>query len=271
MTFSNKNYGRLSAQALRDLLQFLPILDIEHADMTKIIVEKQAELFTEKTPKLSWCHLYELPYPQHAAIVNNSYGIDQDVIRIANSENPTQELINGRLDAAIENSLGAELDPEEKQTYLPSILALNSSIVFTLRSLITYGLYLNELIQIARDGSPSKRDKALFNAVRIDPTVIGTPTATARISRAVMLNDQNFFEKLRSALSGKLGQREAKNYQMIRYILQVLLETNAPSLSDKQLKYLFVKELNLYSDSQSSSEKNLREFAYNFMKQKPTI
>lgn len=68
-----------------------------------------------------------------------------------------------------------------------------------------------------------------------------------------------------------LGIRENKNYRKMRFILQVLHESGGFDLSDKDLKELFVKQLNLYSDTQSSSEKNLKEFAYNFKKHKSTI
>lgn len=91
------------------------------------------------------------------------------------------------------------------------------------------------------------------------------------MSRAIFFNDSKFLNKIKNALSRKLGVRESKNYRKIRFILQVLHESGGVNLTDIELKELFVTNLKIYSDSQASSQKNLKELAYNFKKQKSTI
>lgn len=113
---------------------------------------------------------------------------------------------------------------------------------------------------------PKKGDKAILQAIRIDRTVMGSKAIIGRISRAILTSDEKFLKKLNSAMNGKLGKRDASTYQKMRFVLQVLLEADAPKLNDKELKELFVKELNLISDTQCSSEKNAGEFARNFKK-----
>ncbi len=264
-----KQYGKLTAEDLRTLLSFVPLLEQAKSELDQKLAPKSAEIFTENSPRGYWCNYYEMPFPQHLAEVVKQFELEDDVNILAKSDNQVlqmSEFIN-----KMNSDEDEPLTPEQKTQVIPYVLALNSSLIFSLRSLMVYGNYLNELIAIAREGAPSKRDKSLFKAIRIDPTVIGCPTAISRISRAVMLNEAKFLKDLRKAMLGKLGSRESKNFQMIRYVLQVLHERGGIHLNDKELKELFVTELNLYSDSQYTSEKNLKEFTYNFKLQKSTI
>ncbi|MGB2831499.1 MAG: hypothetical protein WBC07_01000 [Methylotenera sp.] len=273
MTEKQNTYGKLTANDLRILLTFLPMIDKEQAEMIQLVTENYTDIFSEKTPHYYWCNMYEKPYPQHVAEVITALGHQEELSSIANSENPTSKLLefmkemDGHPSAKDKTTFTSELNLAE----IPLVLALNCSMVFTLRSLMVYGLYLNELLVIIREGKPSERDKAIFQAVRIDPTVIGCPPVLGRISHAVMMNDEVFMNDLQLATFGKFDYQKNKNYQKIRCVLQVLIETGANNLSDVELKELFVKELNIYSDSKFTAEKNLGEFARKFKKKKSTI
>jgi len=113
----------------------------------------------------------------------------------------------------------------------------------------------------------------LFNAIKIDPTVIGCPSISKRISQAILEDDQKFMEKLKKAFHGKFTKRENRVYQLQRLIMQVLLETKAPALGAEDLYKLFVEQLKIASKDRDSDigdvANNLRQFAYQFMKQKP--
>jgi hypothetical protein len=155
--------------------------------------------------------------------------------------------------------------------YLPVIFGLSVSLANSVRSLMVFGSYLNDLIAKVRAGGESG-DKALVSAVKIDPTVLGCPSVVARMSRAVMLDDQKFLGQVRRAMTGSLTKREQNNYKCMRIVLQVLHETGAPKLNEADLYTLFVEELTLVSREREGDEGNvanaLRQFQYQFMKDK---
>lgn len=179
------------------------------------------------------------------------------------------------------NEAGAEIEawnptPEEKEGLRPvlaSVYALAFSLTNSFRALMTFGLYLNDLVAIVRNGGAGA-EKALLSAVKIDPTVIGCPSAIAYISQRTLQGDTKFFGKLSAAMKGKLSDAEKNHFEKVRLILQVLHETGAKHLSGPDLYQLFVQELELvegdeHSNSDSGNvENNLRQFSYQFLKRK---
>lgn len=108
--------------------------------------------------------------------------------------------------------------------------------------------------------------------IRVDPTIVGCPTAVAHISRSVLLDDKQFMSKMKAALNGKLHKREQAYFQKMRLVLQVLSETEAAKLTDENLHQLFVEQLRLYTADSKSEDvmKNLRKFANQYLKGRAT-
>jgi hypothetical protein len=127
---------------------------------------------------------------------------------------------------------------------------------------------MNELIERIRAGN----DKALFDAVRIDPTVVGCLSISTRISKATLLQDNRFFAKLKAAINGKMAKREQANFQKMRLVFEVLHEAGASHLDDSQLQQLFIEELDLYASNSKGggNAKALRKFADTYMKKSTT-
>jgi hypothetical protein len=154
---------------------------------------------------------------------------------------------------------------------LPTLAAtfrLGMSMYHTLRCVLFHGCFLNELIERVRTDD----DKALFDAVRIDSTVVGCMSVSNRISKAALLQDNRFFAKLKAAINGKLAKREQANFQKMRLVFEVLHEAGASRLNDAQLQQLFVEELDLYASNAKGggNAKALRKFADTYMKKSAT-
>ena len=205
-----------------------------------------------------------MPFVEHLGRFVGASGLADEVQKLGEVPSQMRALI-----ALIDESDIGQDDPSPEeieivQKTLPVVIALVTSVYHSLRCLLVFGCYLNDLIAMARQGD----ERALFNAIRIDPTVVGCPSVVARISRAVLLEDHRFFAKLKAALSGKLQKREQANFQKMRLIFQVLSETGAGRLSDDQLHELFVKQLRLYSSDSKRGDvkKNLRKFTDQYMK-----
>ncbi len=271
----HKEYGKLSAADIRLLLSMLDSLEKEESELVQDILgnpAKREKVFAQDAPQIVWADYYEMSFPKCVLKIIEEFGIADEMSAIYKADDQVQAL-----SAWVEKQKNDDLDdddddltPNQWLQIIRSSWALIVVLLRNIRSLMVYGLYINDLIQIAREGKPGRRDQALLNAIRIDPSVVGCPTGIQRISRAILMQDDKFLFKLNLAIKGKLGAKEQATYQKMRFVLQVLHESNAEQLSDNQLMVLFVKELNLYH-APASAEKNLGEFARNFKKKKSTI
>jgi hypothetical protein len=266
--------GTFSSDDLKLLLSFYPqLIGSELAETRQLLQENQDIIFSEEATKSVWCHLYELPAQQHFLLAMIGFGGEDVVREISRAPNQVRALpgVLAKASAEIDSCDATKEEAAELQKTIQSIFGLSLSLTNSLRSLMIFGCYLNDLIAQVRVGGESG-DRALLSAVKIDPTVLGCPSVITRMSRAVMLDDQRFLAKVRKAMTGNLSKREQKNYQCMRVALQVLYETGAPKLKEADLYSLFVEELKLISKEREGDEGNvanaLRQFAYQFMKQK---
>lgn len=269
----HKEYGRLSGQDIRLLLSLLDLLDKEEAELVQEILSnprKRNKVFAPDAPQIVWAGYYELDFRECVAAIVIQFGMEDEMREIHEADSQAQALADW-----IERQKNAEdddddLTPSQWLQVVRFAWAMGTVLLRNLHSLMVHGLYINDLIKIAREGRPEKRDQALLNAIRIDPSVAGCPTGMQRISRAVLMRDSKFLSRLQLALDGKLGTKEQANFKKMRFVLQVLHEMDALQLSDGQLEVLFVKQLKLYSAT-ASSAKNLSEFKRKFQEKKSTI
>lgn len=107
----------------------------------------------------------------------------------------------------------------------------------------------------------SGHDKSLFDAVRIDRSMVACPSIAHRISMAELHGDQRFFLHLKKALKGP-SRKHIIGLEEMRYMLQILAEAGPDRLSDENLEALFVDQLRLYPRT-PDAQKNLRKhYAY---------
>ena len=99
-------------------------------------------------------------------------------------------------------------------------------------------------------------DTALFNAVRVDRSVLLAAPCADRLSRAEMLNDKDFLRHLRSAIRGPT-KKHMEAIQDLRYSIVALRECGFDRFSDKDLERLFIRT-RLYPNS-GGALKNLRK------------
>lgn len=265
----------ITAQDLRTFLNFWPLLVAEAEEAQQVLVEDKDKLLGDDAAKFSWCHLYELPVEQHLAITLSGFMQDEQVQswfkQIAASPNQIAVLpeIVQHVSAYFDGMEALSKDEaEELRPMLAGFLGVILSALNNLRCVLYHGCHLNELIERVRAGD----DKALFDAIRIDPTVIGCVSVSCRISKATLLRDNSFFSKLKAAINGRMAKREQANFQKMRLVLEVLHEAGAIRLTDEELHQLFVEELNLYSGNATGGgcAKALRKFADTYMKQNAT-
>lgn len=270
----------VAAGDLRILLNFWPSFFAKYESTQQ---DMQADKdFPADVAAFTWCYLYELPIREHLtlALTNSAQNLNDFLsveqlgnwfgqLKTAPSQVGEIPVVVSRISEHF-NTL-PDLDEAQTQKLQPSLatlLGINLSIFNTLRCVLYHGCFLNELIERVR----SNDDAALLAAVRMDATVIGCPSVVQRISKASILNEEEFFNDLKNAINGKQTKREQGNFQMMRLVLEVLHEAGANRLSDAQLNQLFVEELDLYSGNAKGGgcAKALRKFADTYMKKNAT-
>lgn len=279
---SESHYAKgITAEDLRTFLAFWPRFSTEADEAQQMLVEDRDIFLNKDTEPFAWCHLYEFPINQHITLANvgllQSYG---KFLQVEQFTSWHKQIVDtpGQIAAlpSIVEQVGHHFDSmeprqEDMEELLPNIagaLGLGMSMYHTLRCILFHGCFLNELIERIR----ADDDKALFDAVRIDSTVIGCLSVSNRISKAALLQDNSFFAKLRAAINGKMAKREQANFQKMRLVFEILHEAGAIRLSDAQLHELFVEELKLYSGNTmgGGNAKALRKFADTYMKKNAT-
>lgn len=268
----HKEYGRLSAEGLRMLLALYEDLIKQEEELHQEIINNpkmKSKFFDPNNKQLVWADYYEMPFiPCLIALIKELH-FEADIRQMAESDDHVQA-ISHLVEKFNNEDDGEELTPAQWLWLTRLVYPLGSVVLKNLRALMVYGCYLNDLIEIAREGKPHKRDKALLDAIKIDPSIVACKTGAARVSRAVLMQDKKFLHDLQTALGGKLGAKEETTYKKMRFVLQVLHEANALTLSDNELSVLFVKKLKLYAPV-PGAEKNISQFAYNFKQKKATI
>lgn len=170
--------GKLSSGDLKLLLAYYPQLaGSELEEARPMLLAKEDLIFSADAPKASWCQLYELPADQHFVQVAVALSAGEVVREIAQSPNPILALPDAVAKQSAEIDAW-EITEEEEAEYrksLPVLFGLSVSVINSVRSLMIFGCYLNELIAKSREGGDIG-DRALLSAVKIDPTVLGCPT-----------------------------------------------------------------------------------------------
>lgn len=238
--------GKMTADDIRILLALLPRLEKEEQEARELLISRRSKLFSSDCLPPSWSHLYELTFVEHTARAVVAFGQQVELKQIAQAPNQVKAM------ASIVNSIDndeSEFSPEEKEAIRPQlglILGVATSLLRSMHCLMAYGVYINDLIAVARSGG-ERGDKAIFKAIRIDPTIVGSPTVLARISQATLEDDKDFLKSVKKSINGGLSKQAQANADTIRLVLQVLDESGAENLSNDKLHKLFVEELKLYA------------------------
>jgi len=275
VTENQTQYGKTTAGDIRIFLEHWPKVKTGFEETWQSLSEEKELLFSQDSIGFSWCHLYELPIKQHVFLPLTGFLQDEKFLKIFQSFSLSKDQIGfipevlSQVDSYFEE---VDLPSKDEAIKLMPIIAAyfgaSLSVFHSLRCVLYHGCFLNELIERVRTGD----DKALFAAIRLDPTVVGCKSVIERISKAALLQDKRFFAKLKVALNGNIAKREQANYQKMRLVLEILHEANSEKLNDDQLYELFVKTLKLYSwnEREGGNAKSLRKFVDTYMKRTST-
>jgi|SRR5882724_5395360 len=252
-----KEYGKLSQDQLKRLIDQVPrALDHFPEIQSKFRGDISPTAGAALEEGLYWAHLYELPLSTHIAFAVEALGQSDRVLEIASAADPQEEAIqdlerDDNADETFENPLG--LTDADR-------LSIALSIQYTMKSVASYGRSLSALVAELKTGS----DKSLFDAIRIDRTVITGPTAALRIAKAELQGDRHFFDSLRRSQKG-MSRKLWRGREQLRYMWFALRNSGSQGVPVDTLVDLVVKELGIYPDN-PGAKKNLLEQYYRSQK-----
>jgi hypothetical protein len=197
-----------------------------------------------------WSDFYEMTYLEHLALTLWGGGL------LASINMPGKAF--GSIGALLNNAQAPEPTPE---TFAPrvgvtSLFCLWHSLRISAIAYRTYGKTLSKLFEEVRGGN----DSALFKAIRIDRSIVSSPTVAKRIAIASFDLRPHFFKKLRRALKSREANRK-EEYESHRLIVRALTEVgDLDKLFGSERYRLFCDELNVYATRGFTTDEGLHRF-----------
>ena len=251
MTENQKEYGKLTAEQFKQLIQQLPELRKEGESLEDVVKSASKERINELLEKdFYWAEVYELTFVEHLAFLMMALDKVEFLKEASNAADPTQHFMDHfDIDGDFEHWSGGWNGIFKKQDLIGLVFALQKTIL----SIMIYQKTMQTLVEEVRRGN----DDSLFDAVRLDRSIVACPTFAARIAKAEFTSDKHFFIRLRNAFKGPT-QKHWQSYQDLRFALFTLRDLGFDSLTDDQLVDLLVMQLKVYPD-RFEAKKNLRK------------
>lgn len=247
-----KEYGRISLAQLKELMQFESMFDEERSEAIALLRSKPKHWKTIVQNLIPWAPYYDGPMINQLMGFLYAFGFMGEVRTAAKAGDPQQFV----LDMVRRAQSDEKPSVEQFDAFLKGY-GLLIGLTNSFDSLRIFGMYLNDLVEEGRKG----RDKAFFDAIRVDPTVVSTEAFGVRMCRAVIENDQKFMADFRRALNGKTKKHESQ-INRVRFAIRALLDLGGLDLPDDELQELFVQKLNLYApgeDAPKALRKHIRK------------
>lgn len=250
MEKSKKEYGKLSLDQFKHLVHELPEIRNQMQEVPKLIQSTSKEKINKILGRgFFWAYAYEMPFDEQLAWLICALGRKDKLHEAAQSNDPTQAAMDMFKNDEFDDWDGGEGGFFQEQ----DIIGLFASLQRNILSIMLFHRTLDKMVEEVRAGN----DASLFQAVRIDRSIVACLTFADRIAKAELENDKKFFLHLRSSLKGP-SKKHWEAYKDLRYALCVLRESGFNQMSDAQLEDLLVHKLKLYPNV-PSARKNLRK------------
>lgn len=245
-----KEFGKLTHDQFAQLVSTLPDIRGQMHELPELVRDHQARVadwFGEGG--YSWGTIYERPFLEQMAVLFVLLGLHIPLHEAAKSDDPQEAVIHWADDnGPLDHWYDANEDKIEKKYLLWLVIVLQRNIL----AIMLYHKSMGALVEEVRHGS----DRALFDAVRIDRSVLLAAPCADRLSRAELLNDKDFLRHLRSAIKGPT-QKHMAAIQDLRYSIVALRECGFDRFTDQDLERLFIGT-RLYPGS-AGALKNIRK------------
>ncbi len=246
-----KAFGKLGHDELES---YISMFRVFQSIEKELLDTDKSKLISELTNPFYWSTVYEHSFIEHIAMLVSCIGYSEDLSKIARSDNPQLALLEStsNLKANNEDWNGGDGGSFEKK----HLLGLVFSTIKNIESIYINGLPLNTLLKQAKNGN----DLAYFKAIKVDKTIISTPSFSDRLAIATLNNETDFFNKLGNAIKYKPENR-SKDHDDLRIALFMLHDCQGlDSLSLEGAYKLFCLDLKLYPSDGEDAARSLWQF-----------
>ena len=161
-----KQYGKLTTEQFKELIQKLPELRKEGMSLTEAVKAAPKDRISELLDKdFYWSDIYEFSFIEHLAFL--MMALDKvDFLKDAKSTaDPTQYFLdNFEIEGDLEEWTGGWEGAFKKQDLIGLVFALQKTIL----SIMIYQKTMQTLVEEVRRGN----DDSLFDAVRLDRSIV---------------------------------------------------------------------------------------------------
>lgn len=248
-----KPYGKFTLEQLKQVLDLIHESRRVFPYLETVLREAGPEqVKTILGENFSWTYFYEMPFKEH--IARSLFVLDwqHEIRKAARSNDPQQYALDffSRIDFD-KDWQGGYRGKYQKHHLLEVYLSVSR----TMKSIMVYHKSLSTLLAEAAQG----HDKALFDAIRIDRSIVGCAVAKHRISYAEMIGDKKFFNHLHKALKGP-DQKHWVSLEEMRYMMKAIVDTGGDNISGDNLEELCVERLKLYPRTPGAQKNLLKHF-----------
>lgn len=204
-----------------------------------------------------WYYLYELPPIVTFALYFQHLGILDILTSLKTSKTPNLDLLKLPTDDIVD-TIDYENTPLNKALLAMFIHVFMCHVACVERN----NLHMSELLEKGNNGD----DASFFNAIRIDRTVMLTPSFALRLEKAAIKNDKDFFSGLRKSLK-KQNATKWTSYDKTRLVIKLFQEADQlDTKSIEELYQTFCVDHSLYPDTGTDPAKSLHQFVYRIKK-----
>ena len=163
-----KEYGKLSLDQFQRLVETLPEVRSQIAELPSIIKSASREKLSEILDEdFSWSDIYELPFIHGIALLFLAMGRVQKLSEVAKSEDPQAALFDWMDTEELEDWNSGEGSLFQKKHIIGLTFAMQRNIL----SIMLYHRTVSSLVEEVRSGD----DESLFLAVRVDRSIVACP------------------------------------------------------------------------------------------------
>lgn len=247
---THKEFGTLTHEQFARMVSELPDVRRQMHELPSLLKSKKErlkEIFSDSP--VSWGAIYEYSFLEQMSLLFVLIGLQEPLAVVANADDPQEAALTWTDDdGPLDRWYDAHEDEVEKKYLLWLVIVLQRNIL----AIMLHHKSMGALVDLVRKGD----DQALFDAVRIDRSVILAAPCADRLSRAEMLNDKDFLRHLRSAIKGP-SKKHMAAIQDLRYSIVALRECGFDRFTDADLERLFINT-RLYPNN-AGALKNLRK------------
>lgn len=248
-----KEFGKLSAGQMRQIYAHAYKFTSQGQDFQRWLEDDEISPFIT-----SWSHLYDRPFSDLTALMVWFFDWNEPLNEIAKSGDPQQDFLVfiEQQNKEVEEMELTEEEREECREMMPFLITLMLAVKGNIDALSQRYRSICEMMEEVREGN----DRALFEAITVDRSVVSCKTASDRIALAQGTGDERFMDQMAKAFKRSVPRRVDPEYNDFRLMYEILFEATGPDgPTTAQVQKILCEELDLYDPYSDGLQKMIQK------------